>query len=224
MNRVSLEPISTSVLMSAVPGSASPSAGKHDPLVFAADGASKGYRGGRRLAAAQQIEREVDFIRPRLGGGIEQCDHKIAVRGGPQAPLHDRPRFQIVGQGDRTEIVAQRGAEARGRSLHRGDAGQHRDVEDAPRWFSRLDRFEYGGRHTEHAWVAAGDHHHTAAFRRHRQSLARPVEFDPVVAAMTLLTGPMRDAVKIRLVADDIGRGFKFGAHLRRDPFGWPWP
>ena len=69
MKRVSLEPMMTSVAMSARPASASPSVVR-DRLVRAADRAREGDRRRRRLAVAQQVEGFEDRVGRAFEAGL----------------------------------------------------------------------------------------------------------------------------------------------------------
>ncbi len=48
--------------------------------------------------------------------------------------------------------------------------------------------------------------------------MARPADFDPVIAAMAPLASALGNTVEIGLVADDVGRRFQRCARFRRDP------
>ena len=123
--RVSLEPMMTSVLMSARPGSASPSVVSVD--ASRRRGRPRGRRrpaSSPRLAPRSNAKASWIWSRPRLRGGIVERDDEIALARGVEPALDDRPGLQIVGERDRAEIMAERRAEPRRRRLHRADARQ----------------------------------------------------------------------------------------------------
>ena len=60
---------------------------------------------------------------------VVERNHEVARRGGLQALLDGFPRRQQVGERDRAEIVAERGAGACRRRLHGGDAGRADDLD-----------------------------------------------------------------------------------------------
>ena len=70
----------TSVRMSARAGSAVASVVVMTWASAVPGGAHEQHRRASRLDRAQQLERLAELVRPRLGGGIVDCDHGPGVR------------------------------------------------------------------------------------------------------------------------------------------------
>ena len=221
MKRVSLEPITTSVAMSASLPSASPSVVK----VSASSARPTARAKATGVACAFKLRSRSnacdDAGRPRPRRRIIERDDEIAFGRGAQAPLDDRPRLEIVGKRDGAKIVAERRAEPGRRRLHRGHAGADCDVEREP-FRILLDRLEHRRRHGEDARIAARDDRDRTALRREPQREAGAVEFGAIVAGVSALVRPQGQAVEIGAVTDDVGRGPDRRARLRRHPFGGP--
>ncbi len=111
-----------------------------------------------------------------------------------------------------------RRAEPRRRRLDRADAGHDFDAQ-ALRALVLLQSLEHGRGHGEDAGVAARHDNHMAALLGERQGVMRPVEFHAVVAGVAHLARPLRHAVEIGLVADQILRARQGFRDLRRHPF-----
>ena len=82
--------------------------------------------------AAQPFDGGAELPRTRARYGIVERDHKARASRRIEAALDQLPRLEIVGERERAEIMAERGADARGNREHRGDAGNDRDIERAP--------------------------------------------------------------------------------------------
>ena len=149
-----------------------------DALIRPSDGAAEHHRRRWRQVPAQPRERVAELPRPRPRHGIVERDHKTRACRGIEPALDQLPRFEIVGQRKRAEIVAERRADPRRDGKHGGNAGNEGDIERAPRFGSGLDGFAYGGRHGENAGVAArhdGDVARRARHDRARRRRARPL-------------------------------------------------
>ena len=191
--------------MSARDGSAAPSVVVIDLGIGRSRGAHEQHRRLGGLERAQEIERLAELGRPRLGGGIVEGDHEVALGGGLQAALDRAPGLEIVRQRDGAEVAAQRRADLGRSGQHGGDAGLDPDVELSPLRIAILDRLEHRRRHGEHAGITARDDDDLAARGGERQSVPRAVELDAIVGGMAALAGTLRHAVEIGTVAHEIG-------------------
>ena len=103
------------------------------------------------------------------------------------ALFNDRPRFQIVGQRDRAEIVSQRRTHARRRCLHGGNTRAYDDVDAAPARVPIVDCLKNRRRHCENPWIAAGDERDVPAICGQAQGMPRAFQFGAVARSVALL-------------------------------------
>ena len=164
MSRVSREPTSTSVRMSACAPCGGLERGERHVLVgsrLIAVAKATGVAAGR--TARSRPSALVEVAGAGAGAGVVERDHEAGGGGGGEAGGHDIPRLEVVRQRDGAEIMAERGAEAGRGGEHGGDAGNDGDVEAAPDVGSVLDRLEHGTCHGEHTRIARRDHCDRAA-------------------------------------------------------------
>jgi hypothetical protein len=119
--------------------------------------------------------------------------------------------------------VAERRADTRGHRQHRGDAGHDLQVEATPGGRTRLDLLANGGRHREHAGVAAGHQCHVGTGGRGFERGAGAQRFFAIVGWVTGLPITNRSSLEIRSVTEQrIGRG-QGGIGFQREPADVSW-
>jgi hypothetical protein len=167
--------------------------------------------------AGQKSEGLGELPGPRARDRIVECDDEAGRGGGTEAPLDQLPWLEIVGQRDRAEIVAERGAGAGRDCEHGGDAGHDDDIERPPGVRAGFDRLQHRGRHGEHAGVAARDDGDICPCCRVAQRGLGARAFLAVVGTMTRLAFPHWNPVEIGCVAVKRLGGFKRVARLLRE-------
>ena len=151
--------------------------------------------------AAQPFERVTKLPRPRPRNRIIDRDHKSGARRRIEPPLDKLPRLQVVGEGDRTEVMTERRADPRSDCQHCGNAGDDCEIQRAPSVRSSFDFFAYSCRHGKDARIAAGNNGDVRALRGMKQRGRSSRFFFPIVRSMPALSGPRRHAIKVRSVA-----------------------
>ncbi len=152
-------------------------------------------------------ERAVQALGARARGRIVERDDKVAARGRLQASFDRAPGLQVVGNGNGAEVGSERRAGERRRGQHGRHAGFDANVQRAPGRLARVDRFEHGRRHGEHAGIATRHDGHAPAFGGEAQCVTRAVELDAIVRSMpALVRRQLRNARQIGVVADEVGR------------------
>ena len=136
-------PTSTTVRMSAISGRASASVTVSMCFFRCRHRARKRDQPLGTAGLAQDFQRALELMRAGGGARIVERHREVGFRGEPKPPFHQRPRLQIVAEVDRAKIMAERRAGAGGGGQHRGDAGQHANVERVQRRCF-LQRFEHG--------------------------------------------------------------------------------
>ena len=103
-----------------------------DMFILPSHRAGENNRRRSGFQALQQRESVMDAARPRGRGGIIKRNHEISACRRREPLFHARPRLEIVGQGNRAEIMSQGSANPRRRRLHGRDSRAHRDVDIPP--------------------------------------------------------------------------------------------
>jgi hypothetical protein len=191
-----------------------------DGLVVPADRAAEYDRRRRREITPQALEGRRELPLPRLRDRIVERDDESRLRRRVETALDHRPRFQIIGQRQRAEIVAERCPDTRGHRQHRCNAGHDLHVERTPSGRTRFDLLANRRRHREYAGIAAAHQGDLATGRRPVQRGACPQCFLTVVRGMPALAFTNRRAVEVRSVTEQRIGGGQGGIRLRREPAG----
>ncbi len=191
-------------------------------LLGAAEVAGEDHRRRGRAEGQKDLLGTLEALAPAGRDRVVEGEDEIALGGGLQASLDDGPGRHEVGQRDRAEIVAQRGAQARGRGLKRRDPGADADRHTAPRRpVLAVEKLEDQRRHGVDAWIAGADEGDAVSGGREVQRLAAAILLRPQREAMLRGAGQqVRGEVEIEAVADDLLRLAQDSLGLARAPFG----